>query len=195
MASMRERLVSIAAEVLAAEGPSAVTVRRVAREAGLSHAAPLRHFRSHQQLLCAVAARGFEQLAAAVEAAVAGADPDDAMSRLQASGRGYVQFALGHPAVFALMFQGELLSSGDADLVAAAGHAFATLVHLVEQAQERAGWQRDRPARAVAGVLWATVHGMAHLWIGGVYAGPTGTQDVDAALTSISDLFRMEALA
>ena len=194
MTSMRDRLVGIATEVLAAEGASAVTVRRVAREAGLSHGAPLRHFKSHQELLCAVAARGFKEMAEAVDAAVAAADPDDASARLQASGGGYVQFAVEHPAVFALMFQGELLSSGDTELITAAAHSFQTLVDLVAEAQQRLGWQKHRPSREVAGVLWATVHGMSHLWIGGVYAVPTGTPDINAAVASIADMFRMEEL-
>lgn len=193
-ATTRDRLVDIATSVLASEGAAAATVRRVARECGLSHGAPLRHFATHQQLLCAVAARGFEQLDAAVNGAVAAADPDDMMGRLQASGAGYVQFALDNPAVFALMFQGDLLTNGDAELVAAAGHAFGTLVHLVEQAQDRAHWQPRRPAREVAGVLWATVHGLAHLWIGGIYANTTHTPDVDSAVAAVAAMFQMEKL-
>jgi AcrR family transcriptional regulator len=98
----RKRLIGCALDVLAAEGLDAVTVRRVARAAGISHGAPLRHFPSRAALLSAVAATGYADLASRL----------GATTQLAAACETYVDFARGNPALFELMFQREMISLG-----------------------------------------------------------------------------------
>jgi AcrR family transcriptional regulator len=137
----RQRLIDCAVTLLASEGIDAVTLRRVAREAGISHGAPLRHFPSLAALLSAVAATGFADLHARV-AALTG----DPRSRLVAACRCHLDFAREAPALYELMFRRDLLSLSQAVFV-----QFAELVADV---------QAPRPH---ATSLWAAVYGLAHL--------------------------------
>ncbi|MER3452961.1 MAG: TetR/AcrR family transcriptional regulator, partial [Acidimicrobiia bacterium] len=102
----REQLLAAARAHLDEHGLEGLTLRAIARRAGLSHGAPLRHFPGVAHLLAAVAARGFRELHATVAAAV-GAAGGDAADRLAAAALGYVRFALANPGVFELMFRHE----------------------------------------------------------------------------------------
>ncbi len=187
----RQRLVDTATALLEREGPAAVTIRRVAREAGVSHGAPLRHFPSLAALLSAIAARGFVELAADVQAAVRDAQDPTPTGRLAAAAHGYVRFALKHRGVFELMFRSEVLDLGDPALAEAGMGAFEDLVTLVADAQAT-GWQAQADAREVAGVVWATVHGLAQLWLWGAYEGATGVTDVARAVDLVPQLMSIE---
>lgn len=133
-----------------------VGLREVARAAGVSAAAPYRHFASREALLAAVAVRGFQALASALTAAGEAADIDQG-DRLAALGRCYVRFALDHPGLFRLMFGGTLRHDDHPDLAAAGPPAFAPLQAAVTA--EVAG--ADPRGAAIA--AWALVHGLAHL--------------------------------
>src|SRR5687767_12901323 len=110
----RERLLATARSHLDKRGLEALTLRSIAREAGVSHGAPLRHFAGLGALLAAVAAQGFRELHASVSRSVdeAGADAD-AFDQLGAAGRGYVAFGRANPGVFELMFRHERLVDQD----------------------------------------------------------------------------------
>jgi AcrR family transcriptional regulator len=98
--------VEAAVEVLEEEGLTGLTLRAVARRAGLSHAAPYNHFADREALLAAVAAEGFHRLGEAIAAAAAGdADP---RARLRALARGYLSFPAAHPGLYRLMFGAEI---------------------------------------------------------------------------------------
>ena len=139
------RLLDVAEELLDAQGLEGLSLRRIARRAGVSHGAPLRHYPSLAELLSALAARGFRMLSEAVEKSGAqlppGAGP---LARLAAAGRGYIELAVAKPGLFALMFRPEVLESGHADLVRASSEAFEQLVRLVPR---RAGRRLARRAR------------------------------------------------
>ncbi|MCE7007244.1 TetR/AcrR family transcriptional regulator [Kibdelosporangium philippinense] len=100
--STRKRLVDCALEVLAHDGVDAVTVRRVARDAGISHGAPLRHFPNRAALLSAVASTGYASLAQRLREA----------EQLTAACESYVDFARGGPALFELMFRQDMAPLG-----------------------------------------------------------------------------------
>lgn len=140
--STRKRLVGCALEVLANEGVDAVTVRRVARAAGVSHGAPLRHFPTRAALLCAVAGIGFAELAARF-----GAVPDGAAAqRVRAACESYVDFVRGNPALFELMFRSDMVALGEG-----VSEQFRSMV-------------RGLPASdLVAASLWAALRGLALL--------------------------------
>jgi len=183
----REHLVAIARSVLDAEGLEPLTLREIARRGGLSHGAPLRHFPSLAALLAQVAAQGFRELMASIDAATAAAGSrPSALDRLAAAGRGYVRFALGSPGVFALMFHPERVDRTDTDYHDAGQAAFDQLLGLVRAAQS-AGFRPDIATTDLASVVWATVHGLAQLHIQGALDGAGGAA-LDQALDVMSDL-------
>ncbi|MEU0395051.1 TetR/AcrR family transcriptional regulator [Streptomyces sp. NPDC006208] len=144
---LRRAVLSAALDVIAAEGPSALSLRDLARRAGVSHAAPAHHFKDRAGLLTAIAAEGFDLLATSLAAA-----PD-----LRERGVHYVRFAVGHPAHFQVMFQPELLRPDDPDLLAAKARADAEL---------RSGVVERSPAAdpTLMGIAaWSAAHGFATL--------------------------------
>lgn len=104
--STRKRLIGCALEVLAHEGVDAVTLRRVARDAGISHGAPLRHFPNRAALLTAVASAGYVELDRRLRAVPPG--------QLTAACESFVDFARGGPALFELMFRPDMVPLGTA---------------------------------------------------------------------------------
>jgi AcrR family transcriptional regulator len=179
--------VATARRLLDAEGLEPLTLREIARRGGLSHGAPLRHFPSLATLLSAVAAQGFRELMGAMDAAVGetapGASP---LERLAAAGRGYVRFALGSPGVFALMFRPERLDPSDDDCRAAGTAAFDQLRRLVADAQA-SGFHPDVSNTQLAAVVWASVHGLAQLWLQGALQG-AGDHELDRTLATMNEL-------
>src|SRR6266478_7680215 len=100
--NLREALLEAAIRLIAEVGPTAFTLREVARRAGVSHNAPYRHFRDRDDLMAAVAAQGFRELTQAMVDAAGGWA--DALDRLKRAGLGYVTFALRRPEHFTVMF-------------------------------------------------------------------------------------------
>ena len=174
---LRTALVS-AAEGLLASGAT-LSLRAVAKAAGVSHAAPYHHFANLDALLAAVATRGFHDLAADMEAAHPGVDT---AARLVGHCTAYVAFALARPAAFRLMFSPLLQHKADHPaLQAAADGAFEVLrkaahAHVAEGADEL----------ALAG--WSLAHGLASLAIDGALStAPVpmpSAQDLAALLAS-----------
>jgi hypothetical protein len=95
------------------------------------------------------------------------------VTRVRASGRGYLAFAIGHHGVFELMFRADRCDTSDPDYGAAGAAAFAQLVHLVARAQSE-GFRPEAPTTELAGVFWASMHGLAQLWLLGAIQGVTG---------------------
>ncbi|WP_431876247.1 TetR/AcrR family transcriptional regulator [Amycolatopsis sacchari] len=151
----RRRLISSAITLLAEEGVEAVTLRRIAREAGVSHGAPLRHFTGRAELLSAVASEGFAELGE-VDLPEA-----SALDRLRAACRAYLTFAKRNPAMFELMFRHDLIDTAELDQT-----VFIRFTKLVEAAQAE-GWRTDAEPRMLAASLWAALHGLAELWLWG----------------------------
>jgi len=183
----RDHLVATARRLLDTDGLEPLTLREIARRGGLSHGAPLRHFPSLATLLSAVAAQGFRELMAALDAAVGEAAPGAGpLERLAAAGRGYVRFALGSPGVFGLMFRPERLDPSDDDCRQAGTAAFDKLRRLVADAQA-SGFHSDASNMQLAAVVWASVHGLAQLWLQGALQG-AGDTELDPTLDVMNDL-------
>lgn len=188
-------LVAAARTVLERDGLEGLTLRAVAREAGVSHGAPLRHFPGVATLLSALASEGFEQLYASVDEHLARAGADaSARTRLSYAGRGYVQFALAHPGVFSLMFRNELIDKTYPPLGETGSRAFNQLVDLVIAAQAEGFAPDEEPVHASV-VVWALVHGIATLWIYGDVTGVAPDLDLERIAT-ITDtlLFQPELM-
>ncbi|MGW7203757.1 TetR/AcrR family transcriptional regulator [Streptomyces sp. NPDC054837] len=153
---LRARLVEVGVELVAREGVQALTLREIARRAGVSHGAPRRYFPTHLELLSAIARRGFGELAERAGTADDGtASPRDRLTEL---GRVYLRFALDNRGMYELMFRHDLLESGHLGLRDTSLPLFGRLVELVALARP------DADARLVAGALWANLHGIAQLW-------------------------------
>ncbi|MFK4070137.1 TetR/AcrR family transcriptional regulator [Streptomyces sp. NPDC029674] len=182
---LRARLVDVGVELVATRGVQALTLREIARGAGVSHGAPRRYFPTHVALLSAIARRGFEELAAEAEAALAdGAGQDaDARTRLKALCRAYLGFAEAHRGMFELMFRHDLLESNGLGLRETSLPLFDVLAGLVAEARPASG----AGARVVAGALWANLHGIAQLWGWGSLGLATGAEDVGALLDAALD--------
>ncbi|MET0134283.1 MAG: TetR/AcrR family transcriptional regulator [Kibdelosporangium sp.] len=169
-AGTRQRLIDCALGLLAADGVEAVTLRQIARAAGISHGAPLRHFPSRAALLAAVAATGFAELCRRVDALPSG----EPATRLAGACWSYVDFARSSPALFELMFRRDLLA-GAAPGSDAVFEQFQGLVAAVQAS----GWRATADPRLLAASLWASLYGLAGLW---------GTEsDLDEALTVTLD--------
>ncbi len=179
-----DRLIASARAMLDEQGLEGLTLRAIARRAGVSHGAPLRHFPTLAALLAAVAAQGFRELIAAVDTQVGSLDDDaSALDRLAAAGRGYVMFAVASPGVFTVMFRPERLDVADPTFAAAGIDSFQQLQLAVAEAQ-REGFHPDVDVTRLSSVMWTTVHGLADLWIrGGGLPGADATFGLDEFIT------------
>ncbi|MDJ0786265.1 MAG: TetR/AcrR family transcriptional regulator [Myxococcota bacterium] len=183
-----ERLVTVALEVLENEGLEALTLRRVARRAGLSHGAPLRHFKSLAELRSAVAAHGFRLLHRSITEGAADLAPGaGAIARLEAAAHGYVRAAVTHPDLFALMFRPDRLDPTSEPFVRDSTAAFEQLVEMVRAAQD-AGYHPERDSRVLAGTVWSTVHGLASLWAQGALPAVVPGASLEDALATLVQL-------
>src|SRR5581483_8139678 len=121
--NLREALVEAATTLLAEKGPGSFTIAEAARLAGVSPAAPYRHFRDAEALLAEVALRGFDRFAAALAAAWNDGRPEP-LHAFEALGRAYLAFARDQPAYHAAMFDARLVFDDHPALLAAADRAF-----------------------------------------------------------------------
>ncbi|MHB1241675.1 MAG: TetR/AcrR family transcriptional regulator [Gammaproteobacteria bacterium] len=164
--NLRVALLAAATGLLAEKGPAALSLRAAAKAAGVSHAAPYRHFADKAALLEAIASEGFRRLTAACAAAERDA-PDDPARQLVEAGLGYLRFALEHPAVVQLMFNGGVdLEHSGAELSQASGEALQSLVRIVENGK-RAGLYTATPAYELTMAAWSMVHGLSLLAVTG----------------------------
>ncbi len=157
-------------------GLEGLTLRSIARASGVSHAAPARHFDGLSSLLAAVAARSFRDLTAAIDGAVDSIE--EAGDRLVAAGYAYIDYAIANPDPYELMFRPERLDTELPEYKQAAGEAFTRLTELVAEAQA-AGWRTGTDHAQLTGAVWATVHGVASLWIQGAFPEATGMESPD----------------
>jgi AcrR family transcriptional regulator len=163
--NLRTALLAQAQRTVRERGVSELSLRELARDVGVSHAAPRRHFPDRQALLDALAVAGFDRLGAELRAAVASAG-DTFRDRLQATAAAYIQFAVEDAELLDLMFTGKHRESADM-LVEAADRAFAVLFELITQGQAEGALEPGDPER-VGLVLFATVQGLAALVTSGM---------------------------
>jgi AcrR family transcriptional regulator len=166
---LRRDLLDQALALVEEKGPAALTLREAARRAGVTEAAPYRHFRSKDALVAALAAEGFQALFERTERALARAGPSP-RARLGALGAAYVRLARDRPAHFHVMFGREIAGShGFREVRESAQACFAALLREVTAAQ-RAGVLRGRDPRPPALALWSALHGLASLLVDGLLA-------------------------
>ena len=163
---LRSELLRTSRELLDEAGPSALSMREVARRAGCTHQAPYHYFANREAILAALVCEGFDELADRLAVAHEGLGSADLHAVLVASGNAYVEFALRHPGVFRVMFRPDVCDP----------ERFPEVV----EAGERARQELARLAKAVMGdgaqveaevLIWSGVHGLASLLLDGPLAG------------------------
>jgi AcrR family transcriptional regulator len=176
---LRTRLVDAGVDLVTREGVQALSLREIARRAGVSHGAPRRYFPTHLELLSAIARRGFDDLAKkAASDGDGGASPRD---QLAALARVYLEFALDNRGMYELMFRHDLLESGVLGLRESSLPLFGRLTELVAAVRPGA----DAPL--VTGALWANLHGIAQLWSWGSLQLASGAADFVPLLDTALD--------
>ena len=161
--NLRAALVAAALDLIAEKGPAGFTFAEAARLAGVSPAAPYRHFRDRDALMADVARHGFERFAADLGQAWNDGRPDPAKA-LENVARAYLAFAKAEPAYFAAMFEAQLPPDQDRELAQAAERAFAVMRQAAEALCARLPKESRPPASMVSLHVWSLAHGIASLF-------------------------------
>ncbi len=161
--NLKEALLRAALELIAQKGPAGFTFAEAARWAGVSPAAPYRHFRDRDELLANIALRGFEKFEVALARARDDGRPDVfvALDRL---GKAYLEFARTEPAYYSAMFEAGIPLATNPELREAGERAFAVLRGAAEKLCVQIPLRTRPPALMVALHIWAMSHGVASLF-------------------------------
>lgn len=181
---LRRALLDAARHLLETGAPRGVTLRAAAQAAGVSAAAPYRHFKDREALLAAVMTEGFIELAEATE--LARDEAPDPVSAYLAIGHAYLGFAVANPRLYRLMFGVECNKPGHPDLLAAEQRAFGVVMQAARDCAA-AGVIGTRAPEHVALAGWTIVHGLATLHVDGALGVvlPMTLPDAAEALFSI----------
>ncbi len=175
---LRAALLSAALELLEEGGETALSLRAVARRAGVSPAAPYRHYADREALVSAVAAVGYRELAERLATAHPSPSTPEELASVAIA---YVQFALDRPALFRIMF-GEPCDKDNNERFAATEAVSQYVRAIVERVFPRAD------SEALATAIWAFVHGLAFLYLDGKLDATTTVAVTDRVTASIHAL-------
>ena len=163
---LKNALIRAGVEILASEGLGSLSLRKVAKQAGVSHAAPYAHFADKQALIAAISTEGFKELYTQI-GSVFEAHRSDPETLLIETAWAYVQFALNEHDLFKLMFSSALEKEKEyADFVKISQENFTQLVKIVEICQGT-GYLKSGASDLVAVSIWSTVHGFTSLLLEG----------------------------
>ena len=161
--NLKEALVRAALELIAEKGPGGFTFADAARWAGVSPAAPYRHYRDRDALIADVAKRGFDAFAAALAKAWDDGKPD-LMTAFDRLGKAYLAFARTEPAYYSAMFEAGVPADADPELRDAGDRAFGVLRGAAEKLVAAMPAKGRPPALMVALHIWSMAHGIASLF-------------------------------
>ncbi|MBI3197532.1 MAG: TetR/AcrR family transcriptional regulator [Rhodospirillales bacterium] len=161
--NLREALIQAARELIKEKGPGGFTFADAARSAGVSPAAPYRHFRDREALLADVAREGFQRFEAMLATGWNGGKPDS-RTAFSNVGKAYLAFARAEPAYYAAMFESGLPPDLSPDLRAAADRAFAVLRTAADALVTQLPAGKRPPALMMSLHIWSMAHGIASLF-------------------------------
>jgi len=161
--NLKEALIRAALELIAQKGPAGFTFAEAARWAGVSPAAPYRHFRDRDELLASIALRGFQQFETVLSRAWNEGRPDP-LSALDRLGKAYLDFARSEPAFYSAMFEAGVPHAANPELREAGERAFAVLRQAAEVLCALMPAKGRPPALMVALHIWSMAHGVASLF-------------------------------
>ncbi len=188
---LRKDLLTAAIAMVAETDPAHFSLRAVAREVGVSHAAPKNHFEDKRALLTAIALEGFAQLLADIETVGIKDNPIDQLEHIALT---YVRFARDNGGYFRVMWRSDLISSDHPDIE----HSRVALFEHVQGIVDRSGielWWKGVESQQIATAYWSMVHGLAQLHIEGAMT-PIMDEDpvpvMEAATLAIRQLIAVE---
>jgi AcrR family transcriptional regulator len=161
--NLREALVRAALDLILKKGPAGFTFAEAARSAGVSPAAPYRHFRDRDELIADIALRGFNLFETALVRAWNEGNPNPSTA-LENVGRAYLEFARGEPAYYSAMFEAAIPLDSNPDLRNAGDRVFAVLRAASEKLIATLPLRSRPPALMVGLHVWALSHGIASLF-------------------------------
>ena len=179
---LRSALLAHAHRILREEGLEGLTLRAVARAAGVSQAAPYRHFPDRRALMAAVASEGFEQLHQAMGQAMSEGGGRQGFKGIAIA---YVRFARANPALYRVMFGAEVANTSDLPELASTSRAALGFVQGGLEQLQAAGLVRQGDAAVMAVALWASLHGVAALILDGQAETVT---DIDTLVEAVTTL-------
>jgi len=163
---LKNALIRAGVEILAKDGVSGLSLRKVAQRVGVSHNAPYSHFPDKQSLMAAISTEGFKQLYEALDAAIS-SYAKDPKRQLQEATWAYVQFAMDNPDTFKIMFSGVLEKEKEYPaFVEISSRTFGRVVDVVRACQE-VGLLRSAPLELTAVAVWGQIHGIISLMLEG----------------------------
>ena len=165
---LAQTLISATVELLSKKGSESLSLREVARVAGVSHGAPAHHFGDKAGLLTAVAIDGHQLLAKQINQNIN--RKRTAQSRLIAAGESYIRFAIKHPGHFTIMFQSAQINRQSPEYQNAAIETSSTLSNCVTELLVTQ--MSARKLRGIVMALWSQVHGFSTLWLAGNFGDP-----------------------
>lgn len=165
-----------------------LSFREVARRVGVSNRAPAHHFKDKAGLLTEFATEGYELLGQSVVESVVSSGATSGPETLEAIGRGYIRFAVGHREHFEVMFRLDILHPEDERFVAASEAAYRLLTSTIEQCR-RENRLGGREPELVAVSAWSLVHGLSALWLSGRLSERIDESDVERLAARVSHLF------
>jgi len=177
---LRRAVLAAAVATITEAGPAGVSLRDLARRAGVSHAAPAHHFGDKAGVLSAVAAEGFDLLADELTAALQGTQD------FLEVGVAYVRFAVQHRAHFEVMFRPDLYHPDDGAVLAARDRASEALASGIGSLPDK---QAGPDARLAGIAAWSLVHGFATLWLNGALPTELGDNPETVARAVAAILF------
>jgi AcrR family transcriptional regulator len=192
VSELREQVVAASLTLIEEQGIAALSLREVARRAGVSHQAPYHHFGSKDALVAELVGRGFTRLSEMLESAER--TRGTPARRLRLAARAYVDFALANPAAFRIMFRPELADLSACPSAGAAGsRAYSVLLRLVDQNFRGPRVGPDR-LEAITTMHWSMVHGLSTLLLdGSLGRRMRSTRDTEALIDRTLDLFSRTA--
>ncbi len=185
---LKKALISTAIGIVEGEGVEGLTMRKAARRAGVSHAAPAHHFGDRNGLLAAIAKQGFGLLSGAMRRAAEECGSSDALTRFKAAGMAYIEFAAAHAAYFKIMHHPLFADKSPyPDLELASRETFDLIVAEISECR-RQGFFQKADVREMALFAWTTVHGFASLAVNGQIRSKGYTRDLSTLADSVTGM-------
>ncbi|MCA8870174.1 MAG: TetR/AcrR family transcriptional regulator [Rhodobacteraceae bacterium] len=164
--NLKQALVEATLELIEEKGPQGFTMAEAAKAAGVSPAAPYRHFTGKEDMIAEAAKQGFEMFGDLMEYAKTRGDPSP-LAAFEATGRAYLAFARKHPGYYIAMFESGLRINADPALAAASSRAMSVLTRATEELVAHLPASIRPPSTMVSQHIWAMSHGVVELFARG----------------------------
>ena len=183
--NLKEALHDAALSLLDTDGVSAVTIRAVAREVGVSHAAPVNHYKDRQSLLTTIAVQQFQNILSDVEERLGNPSLSSA-ERIEAIPSAMLDYGLKHPNRYQLLWRRDLIDYADPRIVEITDRIYDWLCDEIQQAIPESAFDRD----TVAIALWSMVHGYVDMRQNGMFLEKSDTVNGLPRQRAMLDVFR-----